>query len=81
MRKLPKETEKVEFKHNSDEHLEIGEYQSALANSSFMVGHCSEGRPMIKISFDGHLIEEDSFGREHAPKWFLSACYGHGHFI
>ena len=40
-----------------------------------------EGRPMSKISFDRHLIEAAPFGRGHASKWLLSACYGHSHFI
>ena len=46
-----------------------------------MAGHCSEGRPMSKISFDRHLIEADPLGSGRAPKWLLSACYGHRHFI
>jgi ATP-dependent DNA helicase RecG len=35
---LPKETEWVEFKHNNDDPLEIGEYISALANSAALYG-------------------------------------------
>jgi hypothetical protein len=46
-----------------------------------MVGHCSEGRSMSKISFDSHLIEADTFGRGRGSKWLLSACYSHRHFI
>ena len=38
LRKLPKETEWVEFKHNNDNPEEIGEYLSALANSSALMG-------------------------------------------
>ena len=38
LRKLPKETEFVEFKHNNDDHQEIGEYLSALANSAALSG-------------------------------------------
>jgi len=37
LRKLPKETEWVEFKHNIVEPEEIGEYISALANSALGV--------------------------------------------
>ncbi|MBW2093364.1 MAG: hypothetical protein JRI80_00620 [Deltaproteobacteria bacterium] len=34
LRKLPEETEWVEFKHNRDNPEEIGEYISALANAA-----------------------------------------------
>lgn len=38
LRKLPAETEWVEFKHNKSESEEIGEYISALANSAVLMG-------------------------------------------
>jgi predicted HTH transcriptional regulator len=38
LRKLPSETEWVEFKHNNDNPEEIGEYLSALANSAALFG-------------------------------------------
>jgi predicted HTH transcriptional regulator len=38
LRKLPKETEWVEFKHNRAKEEEIGEYLSALANSAALLG-------------------------------------------
>jgi predicted HTH transcriptional regulator len=38
LRKLPTETEWVEFKHNNDNPEEIGEYLSALANSAALAG-------------------------------------------
>lgn len=38
LRKLPTETEWVEFKHNNDNPEEIGEYLSALANSAALLG-------------------------------------------
>ncbi len=38
LRKLPSETEWVEFKHNNDNPEEIGEYLSALANSAALLG-------------------------------------------
>jgi len=38
LRKLPRETEWVEFKHNNDNPEEIGEYLSALANSAALLG-------------------------------------------
>jgi len=41
----------------------------------------AEERSMSKISFDSHLIEADPFGCRCAPKWLLSACYGHMHLI
>lgn len=37
-RKLPQETEWVEFKHNNDKPEEIGEYLSALANAAALMG-------------------------------------------
>jgi ATP-dependent DNA helicase RecG len=38
LRKLPRETEWVEFKHNNDDPEEIGEYVSALANAAALTG-------------------------------------------
>jgi ATP-dependent DNA helicase RecG len=38
LRKLPKETEWAEFKHNNAEPEEIGEYLSALANAAALTG-------------------------------------------
>lgn len=38
LRKLPRETEWVEFKHNNDDPEEIGEYLSALANAAALTG-------------------------------------------
>ncbi|MCD6582677.1 MAG: ATP-binding protein, partial [Desulfuromusa sp.] len=38
LRKLPKETEWVEFKHNNAKPEEIGEYLSALANAAALTG-------------------------------------------
>lgn len=38
LRKLPRETEWVEFKHNNAEPEEIGEYLSALANAAALTG-------------------------------------------
>ncbi len=38
LRKLPTETEWVEFKYNNHEHEKIGEYISALANSASLLG-------------------------------------------
>ncbi|NTV45982.1 MAG: transcriptional regulator [Chlorobiales bacterium] len=38
LRKLPKETEWLEFKHNNADPDEIGEYLSALANSAALLG-------------------------------------------
>jgi predicted HTH transcriptional regulator len=38
LRKLPRETEWVEFKHNRAKEEEIGEYLSALANSAALLG-------------------------------------------
>lgn len=41
LRKLPVETEWVEFKHNNDNPKEIGEYLSALANAAALYGKSS----------------------------------------
>lgn len=41
LRKLPKETEWAEFKHNNDNPEKIGEYISALANSAALFGKIS----------------------------------------
>ena len=41
LRKLPSETEWVEFKRNNEKPEEIGEYLSALANSAALVGKSS----------------------------------------
>ena len=38
LRKLPQETEWVEFKHNNANPQELGEYLSALANSAALLG-------------------------------------------
>ena len=38
LRKFPKETEWVEFKHNNDNPEEIGEYLSSLANGAALLG-------------------------------------------
>lgn len=38
LRKLPNETEWVEFKHNNDDPDQIGEYISALSNSAALLG-------------------------------------------
>lgn len=41
LRKLPRETEWAEFKHNNDDPNEIGEYISALANAAALAGKVS----------------------------------------
>ncbi len=41
LRKLPHETEWVEFKRNNDNPEEIGEYLSALANSAALFNKAS----------------------------------------
>ena len=38
LRKLPRETEWLEFKHNNAKPEEVGEYLSALANSAALAG-------------------------------------------
>jgi len=77
LRKLPKETEWVEFKQNRAEPDEIGEYISALSNSAALVGktfaYCVWG-----IDNDTHNIIGTSFnpcltkiGNEELENWLL----------
>ncbi len=37
-RRLPKETEWIEFKHNNEKPVEIGEYISAISNGAVLKG-------------------------------------------
>lgn len=77
LRKLPKETEWVEFKHNFASHEEIGEYISALANSAALNGkRCSymvwgikdETHDIIGTSFSPLSVK---VGNEELENWLL----------
>ena len=49
LRKLPSETEWLEFKRNNDNPDEIGEYISALANSAALVGKVTMYTPLSEM--------------------------------
>lgn len=76
LRKLPKETEWVEFKHNYVLHEEIGEYISALSNSACL--HDKKNAYLVYgIENETHNIVGTSFnpkhtnvGSEELENWF-----------
>lgn len=77
LRKLPRETEWVEFKHNNDEPDEIGEYLSALANAAALTGKV--GAWLVwGVSNDTHEVIGTTFnpaaakvGSEELESWLL----------
>lgn len=77
LRKLPKETEWVEFKHNNDNPEEIGEYLSALANAAALMGKVhayliwgvdNESHEVIGTTFDPTGAK---IGGEELESWLL----------
>ena len=77
LRKLPVETEWVEFKHNRAEPEEIGEYLSALANSSVLLGKVN-AYMVWGVDDDTHEIIGTTFypaeckiGNEELENWLL----------
>lgn len=77
LRKLPKETEWVEFKHNNADPQEIGEKISALANSAALVGKTC-GYLVWGIEADTHKIlgtdfrpKNEKIGNEELESWLL----------
>jgi predicted HTH transcriptional regulator len=77
LRKLPTETEWVEFKHNNDNPDEIGEYLSALANSAALTGKVNaymawgvdnESHDVIGTTFDPVRAK---VGNEELESWLL----------
>lgn len=77
LRKLPKETEWVEFKHNNDDPQEIGEQISALANSAALAGK-TRGYLVWGIEAGTHDILGTNFhpssskvGNEELENWLL----------
>lgn len=77
LRKLPKETEWVEFKHNNDNPEEIGEYLSALANASALMGKVhaylvwgvdNDSHEVIGTTFDP---AQAKIGSEELESWLL----------
>ncbi len=77
LRKLPKETEWLEFKHNDGEPQEIGEYISALSNSAALEGQ-STGYVIWGIDNNTHEVVGTTFdpdttkkGNEDLESWLL----------
>ena len=77
LRKLPKETEWVEFKQNKAEPHEIGEYISALSNSAALAGK-SRAYVVWGIEDGTHRVVGTSFrpspkkvGNEELESWLL----------
>ncbi len=77
LRKLPRETEWVEFKHNNAEPEEIGEYLSALANAAALTGKV-HAYLVWGIKNDTHEIVGTTFnpvtakvGYEELESWLL----------
>jgi len=77
LRRLPKETPWVEFKHNNEDPQEIGEYISALSNSSALNGKIS-GYMVWGIKDSTHEVIGTSFepkkakkGNEELESWLL----------
>jgi len=77
LRKLPEETEWVEFKHNNDNPEEIGEYISALSNSAALFGKITaylawgldaKTRDIVGTSFKPHSFK---VGNEELENWLL----------
>ena len=77
LRKLPRETEWVEFKHNHAEPDEIGEYLSALANAAALTGKV-HAYLLWGVNNDTHEIVGTTFnpatakvGNEELESWLL----------
>lgn len=77
LRKLPCETEWVEFKENNSNPEEIGEYLSALANSAALVGKvnaymiwgiCNETHDIVGTRFHPESLK---IGGEELENWLL----------
>lgn len=77
LRKLPRETEWVEFKHNKADPEEIGEYLSALANAAVLMGKVNafmvwgvdnQTHDIIGTSFHPNLSK---IGNEELESWLL----------
>ncbi|QSV46916.1 ATP-binding protein [Geobacter benzoatilyticus] len=77
LRKLPRETEWVEFKHNNDDPEEIGEYLSALANAAALTGKV-HAYLVWGVDNDTHEVVGTTFdpgkarvGNEEMESWLL----------
>lgn len=86
LRKLPKESEWVEFKCNNDDPIEIGEYISALANSAPLCGKVNS-YIVWGIDADSHEVVGTTFrpslakkGNEELENWLLRLLDPQVHF-
>ena len=86
LRKLPRETEWVEFKQNNAAPEEIGEYLSALANSAALVGKAF-AYLVWGINDESHAIVGTTFsptgtkvGNEELENWLLRLLTPKIHF-
>ena len=86
LRKLPRETEWVEFKQNNSAPEEIGEYLSALANSAALVGKAF-AYLVWGINDESHAIIGTTFsptgtkvGNEELENWLLRLLTPKIHF-
>jgi ATP-dependent DNA helicase RecG len=77
LRKLPNETEWVEFKHNNDQVPMIGEYISALANSAALMGK-QNAYVVWGIADDDHAVvgtdfkpSQEHFKQQELESWLL----------
>lgn len=77
LRKLPNETEWVEFKHNNDQAPMIGEYISALANSAALMGK-QNAYVVWGIADDDHTIvgtdfkpTQERYKQQELESWLL----------
>ena len=86
LRKLPKETEWAEFKHNIAEADEIGEYISALSNSAALCGKASAyliwGIDNVSHDIIGTTFKPSVFkvGNEELENWLLRLLSPKIHF-
>lgn len=86
LRKLPAETEWLEFKHNNADPQEIGEYLSALANSAALCGKAN-AYMVWGIENETHAIVGTTFsppmakvGSEELENWLLRLLSPKIHF-
>lgn len=86
LRKLPRETEWLEFKHNNEDPHEIGEYISALANSAAIAGKAKAylvwgvddtTHDIVGTSFEGATARK---GAEELESWLLRQLSPKIHF-
>jgi ATP-dependent DNA helicase RecG len=86
LRKLPDETEWVEFKENNDKHEDIGEYISALSNSAALNGKANAyvvwGIKDVTHDVTGTIFKPSRYkkGNEELENWLLRLLNPRLHF-